>query len=410
MPHLPFFISTRYLLAKKSHNTINIITGISVSVLTLGTTALILILSVFNGLENVIADLYNSSRPDVIITPAKGKFMSLDTLPYQPEQDLSVNCWSPVVEDMALAKYSTAIGSERQSIVKLKGVKGDYHCMSGIDTLIYDGTFLVEKKPLHFAVVSYGAAARLDLRLNNPGEVIHFYYPRADASPTDMLNAFTIESAIPSGIIYLQSEEDDFLMYVSINFARKLLNLNPKQASSLELQLKDEIDEGKFVNQLKEKLGANYTVQGRLDFNATLYKITQSEKWAGFLILAFILLLAAFNVVGSLTVLIVEKKDDIQVFMQMGGTKKLIKRIFLYEGLLITLAGGFLGMLLGLVLVLLQQTFGLIPMEGGFAIDSFPVALKAMDFVWVGLLIVVLGILSTAIPVSRMKRFLIGEE
>jgi lipoprotein-releasing system permease protein len=406
MPHLPFFISTRYLFAKKSHNAINIITGISVAVLTLGTTALILILSVFNGLEDLIADLYNSAKPDIEISAKEGKYFSLDSLAYQAENDLSLACWSPVIEDMAMAKYNSGTGDDRQTIVKLKAVNPDYVCMSGIDTLVFDGSFQVEYRDAFFAVLGYGVAGRLDLRLNNPTEPVYFYYPRAIASPSDMMNAFMIEGAIPSGVIYMQQEEDDIRVYVSLNFARRLMGLNAQQATSLELQVKEGIDIQKFRNRLQEKLGEGFEVKSRMEMNATLYNITRSEKWTGFLILAFIILLAAFNLVGSLTVLIVEKKADIQTFLHMGSTPQLIRRIFFFEGILITIAGGLIGMLLGFLLVIAQLQFGIIPMEGGFAIEAFPVALRWMDFVWVFLLIIFLGILSTWIPVSRMKKHL----
>lgn len=406
MPNLPLFISGRYLFAKKSHNAINIITGISVAVLALGTTALVLILSVFNGLEDLISTLYNTVKPDVEISPANGKFFSTDSLNYKPENDADVICWSEVIEDMAMLKYSPESEIERQSIVKIKAVKPSYSCISGVDTMVIDGSFLVEYGDAYFSVLGYGVAGRIGLRLNNPEEPIYLYYPRANASQNDLLNAFNIETVMPAGVISLQQEDDDRLIFVSLNLARKLMNLDDNLATSIELQLKKGADLESFADDLQKKLGDGYVVKDRRQLNATLYKITQSEKWSGFLILSFILLLAAFNVVGSITVLILEKKEDIKTYKYLGFTKSMIRRVFLYEGLLISLAGGIGGMLLGLLLVVLQMNFGFVPMEGGFAISSFPVALRFIDFVLVFILVLIIGFVSTWIPVNRIKEIL----
>lgn len=402
MPHLPLFISRRYLLAKKSHNAINLITGISVAVLALGTMAMVLILSVFNGLEDLIASLYNTVRPDIEIKPTKGKFFSHSDLNYNPNSDPSVICWSDIIEDMALLKYSPNDGNDRQTVVKIKAVSPTYNCISNIDSMVFDGIFIVEYGSSYFAVMGYGVAGRLDLRLQNPENPLYFYYPRANAQQSDLLNAFNIETAIPAGVISLQQEDDDRLVYLSLNMARKLMNLDSNLISSVELQLAKDIDLNSFSTRLQKQLGSDFIVKNRRQLNDTLYKITQSEKWSGFLILAFILLLAAFNIIGSITVLIIDKKEDLKTFIQLGLTTKMIKKIFLYEGLMISFFGGLVGMLMALILIFLQQKFGFVPMKGSFAVTDFPVAMRFSDFALVGGLVLFLGFFSTWISVRRI--------
>ena len=409
MPHLPFFISRRYLFAKKSHNAINIITAISMIVVAIGTMALILILSVFNGLEDLIASLYNSVEPDIVITPSEGKFIDLKQFAgYKIEKQSEIAYYTEVLEDMALAKYNPveSKAGERQLIVSLKGVRKDYKLMSGIDTMVSHGNFLVEYRKHYFAVFSNGTASRLDIRLNKPEIPVYFYYPRAQSGNLNPADAFNIESATPAGVIAVQQENDEKQVYVSFDFASKLMNLKNK-ATSVEINLNKNIDTEEFIASLKKKLGNQYKIKDRQQQNETIYKITQSEKWSGFLILSFILLIAIFNVVGSVTVLIIEKKKDIETFSYLGFPDKLIRKIFLYEGMLISVVGGAIGLLSGLILVLIQQRYGIIPMEGGFAVSSFPVAIKATDFIAVYAMVLVIGFAATVIPVNRISKNLL---
>ncbi len=376
------------------------------TVVAIGTMALILILSVFNGLEDLIASLYNSVEPDIVVSPAKGKYIDLDSIPESKiKTNPSVAYYSKVLEDMALVKYSSHKGEsgERQLIVQIKGVSPDYRLMSGIDTMVYQGNFLVEYHGRYFAVFGGGVASKLGLRLTDFETPVYFYYPRAGASPANPMDAFNIESALPAGIISVQQEVDDRMVYVSFNFASKLMNISRK-ATSLEMNLNKGVKLGEFINFLKTSLGDNFKIKDRRRQNETIYKITQSEKWSGFLILSFILLIAVFNVVGSVTVLILEKKQDIKTFYHMGFTSRMIKKVFLYEGMMISVVGGAAGLILGLVLVLLQQRFGLIPMEGSFAVTSFPVALKFTDFVAVYSMVIAIGFGATILPVNRIAK------
>jgi len=406
MPHLPFFISRRYLFAKKSHNAINIITAISMVVVAVGTLALILILSVFNGLEDLIASLYNSVKPDIEISPVKGKYIDLDSFNMEKiKADPSIVYYSEVLEDMALAKYTPVEGGghERQLIVKLKAVRPDYYKMSGIDTMVFEGKFLLEYNTNYFSVAGNGVASKLGLRLNNYNTPIYFYFPRAEASDMNPMDAFNIEEAFPSGVISVQQEVDEQLIYVSLGFANKLMNLKNK-ATSIELLTHKNTDIKALKKRLHQIIGTNFKIKDRRQQNEMIYKITQSEKWSGFLILSFILLIAIFNVVGSVTVLILEKKEDIKTFSHMGFSEKLIRKVFLWEGMMISVVGGIIGLLLGVVVILLQQKFGFIAIDGSFAVSSFPVAMKLTDFIAIFTMVISIGFLATILPVNRISK------
>ena len=406
MPHLPSFFSMRYLFSKKTHNAINLISAISVSVVAIGTLALILILSVFNGLEDLIEVLYNSVQPDVEISPAKGKYIDLDSFPMDKiTKNKNIAYYSEVISDMALAKYSqeNSKGSERQLIVDLKAVRPDYYKMSGVDSMTVAGRFLVQNSNGYFAVVGNGMATKMGININQIDQPIYIYYPRADASEIDPLNAFNIMPIYPVGVISVQQEIDESRIYVSLEFARKLMNIQNK-ATSIELALHDKSIDYKVVKDLESALGTSYIIKDRNKQNATIYKITQSEKWSGFLILSFILLIAIFNVVGSITVLILEKKEDIKTLSYLGSTKSLVKKIFLYEGMLISVLGGAIGLILGVIIIIIQQQFGIIPMDGNFAVSAFPVAMKFTDFVAVYSIVLFIGFIAAILPVNRIAR------
>jgi lipoprotein-releasing system permease protein len=407
--NLPFYISRRYLFAKKSHNAINIITSISVSVVAVGTMALIIVLSVFNGLENLFTSMYNSYESDLQITPKNGKYINLKDFPIdQIQQFDGVINYAEIVEDMALLKYNNGSGTEdRQFVAKLKGVPPHYANMSGIDTMLVDGDFALEThKGGALGVAGLGVYNRLNLRLTNVFVPVYAYYPNRNqkgaVNAMNAMDAFRIESFHCSGIFSVQQEYDDQLVFVSIDFARQLMQLED-QATSIELEI-EEASISDVQSAVKELLGEDFSVKNQQEQNETIFKILKSEKWSSFLILAFIILIATFNIVGSITVLILEKKKDINSLRNMGADLQMVKRIFLFEGMLITLLGSAIGLALGALFIVLQQQYGIIPMEGSFVVDSFPVALKTMDFIYVFALVMSIGFGATVIPVSRIAK------
>lgn len=407
--NLPYYISKRYLFAKKSHNAINLITGISVTVVAVGTMALIIVLSVFNGLEGLLNSMYGSYAPDLRITPTHGKYISMNDFPTKKLQEVEgLIYFSEIVEDMALLKYNSGTGNEdRQFVAKLKGVSTDYTKLSGIDTLLVDGGFYLENDDGdYFGVPGMGVYNRMNMRLSNMFSPIYAYYPnrtqKGAPSALNAMDAFKIESFYPSGVFNVQQDFNDQIVFVSIDFARKLMQLTD-EATAIELRVdKNHIDE--CQEQIKELLGEGYYVRNQQEQNETLFKILKSEKWSSFLILSFILLIATFNIVGSITVLILEKKKDINSLRNMGAGNNMIKRIFFFEGMLISIIGSVFGLGIGALLILIQIQFGIIPMEGSFVIESFPVSMNLMDFLYVFLMVNLIGFGATLVPVSRISK------
>lgn len=405
--NLSFFIAKRYLLAKKSHNAINIITLISVLVVALGTTALLLILSVFNGLGSLISSLYGSFDSDFKITPEQGKYINLGEFPNDKIMKLKgVADYTRVLEDIALFKYqNAAYGDEgRQFLATLKGVEPSFKNMSGVDTMIIDGQFLLENNKGNFLVLGNGVAARLQIRLNDYENPIIVYFPKGEnLSNINPLESFAIESVFPTGVFSIQQEYDDQYVLCSFRFAQSLMN-KPNQATSIEIGATKSVDKDDLQAEIQAIVGVKYKVKNRFQQKEMVYKIMKSEKWSSFMILGFILLIAIFNVVGSITVLIIEKKKDILSLKNMGASNTLIRRIFFTEGMLISFIGGFIGLGLGTILCLLQQYFGIIPMEGNFAVSSFPVEMHLFDFATIFILIIGIGIFATIIPVQRISK------
>ena len=407
--NLPFFIARRYLFARKSHNAINIITGISVLVVAVGTMALISIMSVFNGLEDLVGSLYNAFTPELKISPKNGKYIDINNFPQDKIKGISgLAYYTEVLEDMALLKYDAYPkgSAARQYVAQLKGVSPNYDQMTGVDTMMIDGDFILKNDFGYYAILGSGVAARLQIRLMDFESPINIYFPNAESDmATNPLNAFNIEAISPIGVFSIQQEIDDNVIIVPIGFARKLMN-KKNVATSIELGLGKEADLNKTQSQVQDVLGNNYIVKNRMQQNEMMYKVMKSEKWSSFLILGFILLIAIFNVVGSTTVLIIEKRKDIQSLSYLGAETKLIRRIFLFEGMLISLFGAISGLILGLALILLQKYFGIVPMSGGFAVDAFPVAIKLTDFLAIFGLVLFIGFGASLYPIRKIDKLL----
>jgi len=407
--NLPFFIARRYLFARKSHNAINIITGISVLVVAVGTMALISIMSVFNGLEDLVGSLYNSFTPEIKISPRTGKYINNQQFPKDEVTKIpGVAYYTEVLEDMALLKYDAYPkgSAARQYVAQIKGVSPDYAKMSGVDSMLLDGSFVLQDHKAYFAVLGSGVAGRLQVRLMDYNSAMSVYFPNAESDALiNPMNSFNIEHIAPIGVFSVQQEVDDKVVLVPIEFARKLMN-KADASTSVELGLNEEADLEKVQQKLISILGKGYVVKNRMQQNEVMYKIMKSEKWSSFLILGFILLIAIFNVVGSTTVLIIEKRKDIQSLSHLGAEEGLIKRIFLFEGMLISLFGAIAGLTLGFILILLQKHFGLVPMSGGFAVDAFPVAMKLTDFLAIFGLVVFIGFGASVYPVRKIGALL----
>ena len=405
--NLPIYIARRYLFSKKSHNVINIISAISVLGVAISTMALIIVLSAFNGLENLVISLFNSFDPDIKITLKEGKTFDAITFPSEAIKKIDGVAWyTEILEENALLKYS-----DRQYIATIKGVSDDFIEMSGLDTMIVEGDLILEDNEQSFAIIGQGIAYSLSLRVNDFVNPISIYVPKRGKTITlNPENAFNTKRIFASGIFSIQQDFDMKYVLVPLSFARELLRYKT-EISAIELGLSPGADMDKVQQEIQSQLagaGNNYKVQNRYQQHEFLYKIMKSEKWAVFLILSFILIIATFNSIASITMLIFDKKKDIAVLWSMGADMRLIRNIFLYEGLLISLLGNILGLLLGTLICWIQQTYKVIEFKGSFVTDSIPVKMELLDFVYVFITVFVIGLIAAWFPVRQIvpKRFL----
>ncbi len=399
--NFPSYIARRYLFAKKSHNIINIITGISVVGVSVGTLALIVVLSVFNGFEGLVKSLYNSFYPDIHISLHEGKYFHMDDFPQaEIKQVEGVKYFCEVLEENVLLKYG-----EKQDIVTLKGVSNTFRSMSGVDSMIVDGSFVLEESPAYTAVLGYLVSYKLEVDLRDYSKPIQVYLPLPGKMHlVDPLAAFNQTFVYPAGIFSIQQDFDSKYVIVPIELNRKLLYFT-REVTAIELGLEDYAAHSDVQQEIQEILGENYVVKNRFQQHEVLYKIMKSEKLGIYLILSFILFIATFNIIGSLSMLIIDKSKDIAILKSLGAENTLIKRIFLLEGLMISLAGALSGLFLGAVLCLIQMKFGLIRLQSGdsFVISAYPVELRLEDFVSVFIIVLLIGLGAAWYPVKQIS-------
>lgn len=364
--------------------------------------ALIIVLSVFNGFEELIVSLFNSFNPDLVITVEKGKTFHFQDFPAEEIENIpGVYVLTEVVEENALLKYR-----EKQYIATIKGVSDNFEEMSGLDTMLIDGTFTLRERGSPRMIMGAGVSYYLSTSLNDKLNPILVYVPKREGRiGVRMEQAFNTERIFPSAVFSIQQDFDTKYAVVPIEFARKLLDYTD-EVTAIELGIARGHDVEAIKLQVQQILGENFAVKNRFEQQEMLYKVMQSEKWAIFLILTFILIIATFNVISSLTMLILDKKKDITVLHSMGAGNKLIKRIFLFEGTMISIGGALLGLLLGGLISLLQQEFGLISLGGGtgtFVIDAYPVKIEWVDFALVFATVIILGLLAAWFPVRQIS-------
>ena len=401
--NFPLYIAWRYLKSKKSHNVINIISGISVAGVTIGTMALIVVLSVFNGFESLVISLFNSFDPPVKVSPVTGKTFDSNAYPWQDVASIKgVKAQTAVIEEKALLRYGTA-----QFLATLKGVDSTYETWTGLDSMLTAGSMILEVKGKPYAVVGQGVAYYLGINPNGYMDPIEVYAPRREGNlgvnPEQAFNRLDIR---PSGFFSVQQDFDTKYVIVPLAFTKELFEYH-SEITSVEIALKPGVDITGIQKQIKEVLGKDYAVKNRLEQQETLYRIMHSEKWAIFLILSFILLIATFNVIGSLSMLILDKKKDIAILHSLGADNRLIRKIFMTEGLLVSLSGALAGLILGTIICLVQQQFGLVKInaEGGsFLMSAYPVLMQWTDFLYVFITVSVIGLLAAWIPVRNIGK------
>ena len=401
---LPLFIANRYLLAKKSHNLINIITWISILGISVGSFALIVVLSAFNGLEKVISSMNNRLTPDLQIAAVKGKTIDLTAFPLcQLKGIQGVEYVIPTITEDALFR-----ANDKQHIGQVKGVGVEYQEIDRINDIVFgDGDLMLSDEEEHaFAVPGAGVAWYLGINAYNPYAMVRVYVPkRVNASLMSLENSFNSDVLTVRSVFSTEQEQDEKLVLVPFDWLSELLEYENK-ASNVELFTASNADINKVKKEVKAVIGEDFTVKNQQEQQETLYKIMRSEKWAVYVILTFILILATFNVVGSLSMLMIDKRKDTEILKSMGADNRLVQKIFMNEGLLISVAGGIIGLLLGIILVLLQQQFGFVKFGtgGNYVVDAYPVLLKFKDVLLIFATILVVGCTSAFLTVRHALR------
>ena len=398
--NLPWFIAGRYLFAKKSHNVINIISAISAIGMAIGTAALIIILSVYNGFDELVKSTLSNVEPDILVQTAKGKvFVPGESTLQELRSKPSVKECYLVLQDNVFVDYE-----EHQGIALAKGVDGNYEKESPLADHITNGTFSLHKGDLPQMVVGAGLAYKMGM---NPAFLssAEIYFPRRDRNFSLANPAASLESvrARPSGIFTVNQQIDDELMILPLDKMRQLLGYDD-EVSGIEIRLTDPSSAKelkKTIKSVKKLMGADFKVLDRYRQNPSLYKMMRYEKAAIYLILIFIIIIIASNVFGSLTMLIIEKKEDIETFRSLGATDKMLRKTFTLEGWLISLLGLATGLVVGIGFALLQQRFGFIKMPGNFLVSAYPVILQWADIIVTVTGVAIIGYLIALIPVRK---------
>jgi lipoprotein releasing system LolC/E family transmembrane protein len=395
----PLFIAKRYLIAKKSHNLINLITLISMAGIAVGTMALVIVLSVFNGFEGLVTGMFNAFNPDLRITALKGKsFHIADLSPDKIGKIPGVAYVSAVVEENALARFG-----EKQYLVTLKGVEPDFRHMVPLDSFMIEGSYAPSGG--RTAVIGAGVAYSLGIYPKDFKLPMSLYVPQRTRK-TITAESFNVRNVSVAGVFSVQQDFDLQYVIMDISVARELLEYTD-EATALEIGLTPGADAEIVRNAVRSLAGPSFEVKDRFQQQAMLYKIMKSEKWAVFLILSFILVIAAFNMIGSLSMLIIDKKKDIAVLWSLGADKRTIRRIFYSEGMMLSLAGGLAGLVLGTLVALLQQESGIIRLgggEGAYIVDAYPVKIYFLDLLYVFLTVMAIGAATTWFPVRQISR------
>lgn len=407
--NLPFYIARRYLFSKKKHNAINIISGISVCGVALATLALVCTLSVFNGFQDMVAGFFTAFDPELKITVREGKVFEPGTAVIREVRALpEIDVWTETLEENAMVQYK-----DRQAMAVIKGVEDNFEQLTSIDSLLYGaGEFI-----LHDSIVDYGVLG-VEL-ISELGTGLQFVDPLQVYAPkrnvrVNMANpsaSFNRDYLFSPGVVFVVNQQKYDARYIltSLDFARRLFNYDT-EVSAIELKLKPDADASAVQRKISRMLGDDYVVLNRYEQQADVFRIMEIEKFISYLFLTFILAIACFNVIGSLSMLILDKREDVETLRNLGADDRLIARIFLFEGRLISLFGALAGIILGLLLCFFQQRFGIISLGGGsgsFIVDAYPVSVHVTDVILIFITVIAVGFLSVWYPVHYLTRRLL---
>lgn len=403
------FIARRYLFSRKSHHAINIISGISVAGVAIATMAMVCTLSVFNGFRDLVAGLFTAFDPQLRVTLTEGTSVSQDDEALQRlRRHPDVKVYTPVMEGQALV-----VQDRRQQVVTVMGVADNFPEQASINNILYgDGSFCLHADVLEYGVLGLRLAARLGLPANFP-DPLQVYAPKRGerVNMANPLSSFNHDELQSPGVVFnvQQSRYDDNYIITSLGFAQRLFNQRGR-ITSVELRLRDGVSLSSAKRELRQLLGARFQVQDRFEQQADVFRIMRIEKLISFVFLTFILLIACFNIIGSLSMLMIDKRQDVRTLRSLGATDGQVCDIFMLEGRMISLAGAAVGLLLGLALCWLQQEYGLISMgssAGSFIVEAYPVSVHVGDLVIVFLTVLVVGWAAVWWPVRYLSRRLL---
>ncbi|MES2764141.1 MAG: FtsX-like permease family protein [Bacteroidota bacterium] len=393
--NLSFFIAKRYLISKKSNNAINVISWISIVAIAITTAALIIVLSAMNGLTTVVADLYHAIEPDLKITAINSKYMvNKEELTKKIRSIQGIKGISYSIEENALMKLD-----DKQAIITVKGVDTEFKELTHFDTVVVDGTYRFNYKDQFYGVFGRGVAGRLGINVNDFVSPISIYAPiRGKTESMNPEDAFNKISISPAGIFALNDDFDYKYVLIDLKAAQQLFDC-PDAFSIIEISVDDKTKLRSIQEKLQAIIGDQYLIKNRFQQNDVLFKTLETEKLWTFLILAFILVIATFNIIGALTMLIIEKKKDIKTLYNLGADQKFIRTIFMQEGFLITSVGAISGLIIGLIVCILQQQFHLVAFEEEGVIPYYPIELQLKDFLWILGVVMGIGFLAALYPV-----------
>ena len=409
--NFPFFIARRYLFSKKSTNAINVISAVSVVGVAVATMALVIVLSVFNGFHDLVASLFTNFDPQVEVVPVKGKSVPADDPPLTsmrrlPQVAVATEC----VEDQALAVYAG-----RQQMVNVMGVDDNFAELTRINDILYgDGEFTLKAANLYYGVIGIRLAQDLGTGARWNG-YMHIFTPKREGQLVDLddpSDGFVVDSIISPGVVFAvnQAKYDRNYIITSIDFARRLFD-QQGMLTSLKFRLKPGSDMASVKRQMQRIGGEKYRVLDRFEQQADTFRIMQIEKILAYLFLTFILAVACFNIIGSLSMLIIDKKNDVATLRHLGATDSQVTRVFLFEGRMISALGAVAGILVGLLLCWLQQEFGIVPMgdsSGTFLVDAYPVSVHYSDVLVVFVTVILVGWAAAWYPVRYLSRRLLA--
>jgi len=397
--NFPFKIARRYLFAKKSTNAINIITGISVFGITIGTAALVIVLSVFNGFEDLLTTLFGNFNPDVKVTPVQGKVFTIDSSKVVDiEQLAGVQAVAKSLEEIAFFEYA-----DYQKFGIVKGVDAQFIDVTSIDSSIVEGRYILERRNVPYAIVGSSIAGNLNINTQDVFEELAIFM--AKKKPPKIGSPFKKLYVRPGGIFKIQQEFDSKYVLTSLDFTQKLLGYKKGEISALEIKLSPDANTKNVQNEIHQILGADFNIRDRYQQDEAFLKLMNMEKWLFYALFTFMIIIIAFNMIGALWMMVLEKKKDIAILKSMGARNETVRNIFLNQGLFLCLLGVISGFLLAIILYILQKTVGIVTIPQGFVVDTYPVEIRFLDFVKVGLTVLLIGLFHCR-QLERRVRFL----